>query len=54
MAFQVKPSNPQELKDGIRDFWENELTVDVCRNYISNIRKFLPAVIEANGGPTEF
>ena len=49
----VKPSNKQELVDGILTFWE---TVDErkCHKYISHLKKVIPKVIEYQGNATGY
>lgn len=53
MRREVKPTNKQELVDGITNFWT---TVDVrkCCRYINHLRKVLPKVIEMNGDATGY
>jgi len=49
----VKPSNKQELVDGILSFWE---TVDEhkCHKYINHLKRVIPKVIEYQGNATGY
>ena len=49
----IKPTTKDELVSGILQFWE---TVDIakCKKYIQHLKKVVPKVIEANGGPTGY
>ena len=49
----VKPTNKQQLIDGIQQFWET-VSVAKCVKYINHSKKVLPKVIELNGAATEF
>lgn len=51
---ETKPINKQELSRGIKKFWREKMTVDVCRKYITHIHKVIPEVIAQNGGPTKY
>ena len=46
-----KPKNLAELKEGIKVFWKR-MTPEVCARYVGHLDKVLPAVVEAEGGPT--
>ena len=50
---EVKPTNKEELVNGIEDFWK---TVDVakCTKYIKHLRKVIPKIIELNGAATGY
>ena len=48
-----KPTNLQELIDGIEKFWTS-LTPDVCKKYIGHLQKVMPKVIEVNGNPSGY
>ena len=48
-----KPSNLQELMDGIEKFWAS-LTPDVCKKYIGHLHKVIPKVIEVDGNPSGY
>ena len=50
---EVKPSNKQELVDGIYRFWKT-VTAEKCTKYIRHLRKVLPKIIEFEGGPTGY
>ncbi|KAK3711266.1 hypothetical protein QZH41_007880 [Actinostola sp. cb2023] len=51
---RVKPSNKEELVNGIKDFWATQMTQEQCREYIEHIRiKVIPKVIEVAGQATE-
>lgn len=45
---KVKPSNKDELVEGIHDFW-NTVTHEKCTRYINHIPKVLPIVVEREG-----
>ncbi len=49
----IKPSNKDQLIQGIRLFWD---TVDVrkCRRYIRHLRRVLPRIVELDGDATGF
>ena len=49
----IKPTNKDELVQGIQQFWA---TVDVqkCRRYIGHLRRVLPRIVELNGDATGF
>lgn len=47
----TKPTNKQELIDGIGEFWRSKMTKAQCQNYVNHIFKVMPKVIEAEGGP---
>lgn len=48
-----KPSNMEELKAGIQQFWLT-LTPAVCRKYIGHLHKVMPKVIELEGNPSGY
>lgn len=48
-----KPTNLQELMDGIEEFWAS-LTPDICKKYIGHLHKVMPKVIEVNGNPSGY
>lgn len=47
---KVKPSEKEELIEGIKKFWE---TVVVAK-YVRYLRKVVPKVVECNGVPTGY
>ena len=49
----AKPKNLQELKEGIKQFWHT-LTPEVCRKYISHVKKVIPKIIQEEGGPSGY
>ena len=49
----VKPKTKSELVSGILEFW-NTVDVPKCQKYIRHLKKVVPKVIEANGGPTGY
>ncbi|KAJ8049556.1 Transposable element Tcb1 transposase [Holothuria leucospilota] len=49
-----KPSNQDELVQGIQEFWQTKMTIEKCRTYISHLRKVVPAVILKKGAATGF
>jgi len=49
----AKPKDLQELKQGIKDFWHT-LTPEVCRKYISHVKKVIPKIIQEEGGPSGY
>ena len=48
-----KPSNLEELKAGIQQFWLT-LTPAVCSKYIGHLQKVMPKVVEVDGNPSGF
>ena len=48
-----KPTNLQELMDGIEEFWLS-LTPDICTRYIQHLQKVMPKVVEENGNPSGY
>ena len=48
----VKPTNLDELKDGITTFWSQKMNKQLCNNYINHIKKVIPDVIAADGKST--
>ena len=48
-----KPSNLEELKNGIQQFWLT-LTPTVCSKYIGHLQKVMPKVIEVDGNPSGY
>ena len=53
LRTNVKPKNVQELKDGIKGFWLI-LIPSVCQEYIGQLKKVIPKVIEEDGGPSGY
>ncbi len=53
MRREVKPTNKEQLVNGIQEFWK---TVDrkKCCKYIGHLKKVIPAVIELNGDATGY
>ena len=49
----VKPTNKQQLINGIQQFWET-VSIAKCVKYINHLKKVLPKVIELNGAATGF
>ena len=49
----AKPKNLEELKQGIKQFWQT-LTPEVCRKYISHLKKVIPKIIQVEGGPSGY
>jgi transposase len=49
----VKPTNKDELVDGISQFWDN-IDAHKCCKYIDHLKKVLPKVIEKNGEGTGY
>lgn len=48
-----KPTNLQDLKNGIEQFWMT-LTPEVCQRYIAHIHKVIPKIVEVNGEPSGY
>ena len=44
----VKPSNKEELVQGIQEFWQS-MTPEKCSKYIGHLQKVIPAVIARQG-----
>ena len=44
---EFKPKNLGELKAGIKEFWAT-LTPDVCKKYISHLKKVIPKAVEVD------
>jgi len=51
---KAKPKTKQELIDSISTFWSTYVTPDLCRRYISHLRKVLPAVVEQEGAASGY
>ena len=53
LCKNIKPTNKQELIDGITTFW---VTVNEhkCSKYIGYLKKVIPKIIEQGGGPTGY
>ena len=49
----AKPKNLAELKQGIKQFWRT-LTPEVCRKYISHLKKVIPKIIQVEGDPSGY
>ena len=47
---RVKPTNKEELTQGIRDFWST-VTPDMCARYINRILKDAELIVANDGGP---
>ncbi|CAG2213127.1 unnamed protein product [Mytilus edulis] len=50
---RVKPSNQQELLDGIQEYWNN-LSAETCCSYINHLYKVLPKVLDVDGNATGY
>ena len=50
----VKPSTKDELINGIQDYWNDHITVELCNRYIDHMHKVLPAVRDCEGFATGF
>ena len=50
---RVKPSNQEELVEGIKEFWKT-MTPDVCTRYINHIQRVMPVFIEKEGATSGF
>lgn len=48
----VKPTNKAELVAGVRRFWKERVTAELCRKYCAHIYNVAPLVIDSAGGPT--
>ena len=48
---KYKPKTIGELMTGIRVFWK-KMTPELCTKYENHVVKLLPAVVEAEGGPS--
>ena len=48
---RVKPTNRDELVNGIEQFW-NSVTPEMCNRYIDHLYKVIPKVIEKEGRAT--
>ena len=48
-----KPTNLEELIDGIEKFWLS-LTPVICWKYIEHLHKVMPKVLEVNGNPSDY
>ena len=53
ISTEVKPTTKDQLVDGLEAFWKT-ITVEKCQRYIGHLRKVIPAVIEADGGPSGY
>ena len=45
----IKPSNKEELVNGIVKFWTQKVDVEKCNRYINHIPKVLPIIVERDG-----
>lgn len=50
---RFKPKNLEELKTGIERFWLT-LIPEVCRKYISHLKKVIPKIVSVGGGPSGY
>ena len=48
----VKPQTKEELVAGIRHFWSEMVTPELCRRYIGHLKTVWPLVLQEKGGPT--
>ena len=48
----MKATTKAELLAGIRNFWSEKVTPELCRRYIGHLKTVWPIVLEENGGPT--
>ena len=46
----TKPTNKEELVQGIKDFWKT-VTPAMCKRNVDHVRKVVPAVVASDGGP---
>ncbi|KAH3886103.1 hypothetical protein DPMN_010104 [Dreissena polymorpha] len=46
------PRTKEELEDGLQEFWETEMTVEVCNLYIDHVFKVSPVCVAMNGKAT--
>ena len=53
LRIDYKPKNLTELKAGIKAFWAT-LTPEICCKFIGHLKKVIPKVIEAEGGPSGY
>ena len=53
LRTNVKPTNIDQLKAGIQEFWKT-LTPEVCQRYIHHLKKVIPKVIEEDGRPSGY
>jgi len=53
LRSSYKPSNLEELKEGIQQFWQT-LTPSVCKKYIGHLHKVMPRVIEVDRNPSGY
>jgi len=50
----VKPATKDEPVEGIKHFWMTMMTPELCRRYISHLKKVWPVVLAENGGATGY
>ena len=53
LRSSYKPTNLQELIDGVEEFWQS-LTPEVCKRYIHHLQKVMRKVVEVNGNPSGY
>lgn len=53
LRTHYKPTNLEELKAGIQQFWLS-LTPDVCGRYIRHLTKVIPKIVEVEGNPSGY
>ena len=52
LRCEFKPHTKEQLIAGIHRFWEERMTPEKCRKYISHIRKVMPEIIRLEGQAT--
>ena len=51
---KIKPTNKEELVNGIKEFWHVTVTPALCKKYISHLKKVIPAVILREGAASGY
>ena len=49
----VKPTNKEELIEGIRKFWEN-VSAEKCQRYIGHLQKVLSEIVRRQGKASSY
>ena len=49
LTHTVRPTNKQELVNGIKLFWSMKLTIEQCVRYINHLHRVIPVIINKDG-----
>ena len=49
---KMEPKTKEDLQNSIRQFWREQMTIDVCNNFIDHFYKVLPIAAVIGGRAT--